>query len=72
MRHSNVFLIGDGNQLHPAHMCGHLQPDVWNYVTTDLSGLSGKTISRIDVGYDQPNAPAGNYSGYVDDITLKH
>jgi hypothetical protein len=58
--------------MHPAHMCNHLAPDQWNYVTADLSSLSGLTVSRIDVGYDQPNAPAGNYSGYVDDISLTH
>jgi hypothetical protein len=60
-----------GNQLHPAHECNHLIPDQWNYVTADLSRLSGKTISRIDIGYDQPGV-AGNYSGYVDDIKIHH
>jgi len=33
--------------------------------------LSGKTISRIDIGYDQPGG-SGNYSGYVDDINIHH
>jgi hypothetical protein len=61
-----------GNKMHPAHMCNHLIPDKWNYVTSDLSSLSGLTISRIDIAYDQPNAPAGSYSGYVDDISLTH
>ena len=61
-----------GNQMHPADMCNHLIPDQWNYVTTNLGSLSGLTISRIDVGYDQPNAPAGNYAGYIDDISLTH
>jgi hypothetical protein len=60
------------NLMHPAHQCNHLHPDQWNYVTSDLSPLSGKTISRIDIGYDQPNAPAGSYRGYVDDISLTH
>jgi GxGYxYP putative glycoside hydrolase C-terminal domain/GxGYxY sequence motif in domain of unknown function N-terminal len=60
-----------GNQMNPAHMCNHLQPDQWNYVTTNLSSLSGLTISRIDIGYDQPGG-SGDYSGYVDDITLSH
>ena len=60
-----------GNQLHPAHECYHLQPDQWNYVTADLSSLSGKTVNRIDIGYDQPGT-SGNYGGYVDDITLSH
>jgi hypothetical protein len=59
------------NALNPAGECNHLQPDQWNYVTASLSGISGKTISRIDVGYDQPGA-SGNYGGYIDDITLSH
>ena len=58
-----------GNQLHPAHECNHLQPDQWNYVTANLGALSGKTISTIDVGYDQPGG-SGNYRGYVDDIHI--
>lgn len=60
-----------GNTLTPSSECSHLQPDQWNYVTADLSSLSGKTVSRIDVGYDQPGA-SGNYGGFVDDITLSH
>jgi hypothetical protein len=60
------------NLIHPAHQCNHLHPDQWNYVTVDLSPLSGRTVSRIDIGYDQPNAPAGSYRGYVDDIYLTH
>jgi hypothetical protein len=48
-----------------------LQPDQWNYVTVDLSGISVKTVSRIDIGYDQPGASA-NYGGYIDDISLTH
>lgn len=60
-----------GNRLHPAYQCDHLQPDQWNYVTVNLGSLSGLTVSRIDIGYDQPGA-TGNYGGYVDDITLSH
>ena len=60
-----------GNTLNPAGECNHLQPDQWNYVTVGLSSISGKTVSRIDVGYDQPGA-SGNYGGFVDDITLSH
>lgn len=60
-----------GNRLHPAHECNHLEPDQWNYVTADLSTLAGKTVSRIDVGYDQPGA-SGNYGGFIDDIGLSH
>lgn len=67
----NITTITDqyDNQLHPAHECNHLQPDQWNYVTANLSSLSGKIVSRIDIGYDQPGA-SGNYGGFVDDITL--
>jgi hypothetical protein len=57
--------------INPASECTHLQPDQWNYVTANLSGLSGLTVAHIDVGYDQPGA-SGNYGGYVDDITLSH
>ena len=60
------------NPANPQGMCNHLHPDQWNYETVDLSPLSGKTVSRIDIGYDQPNAPAGNFRGYVDDISLTH
>jgi hypothetical protein len=49
----------------------YLQPDQWNYVTANLISLSTKTVSRIDIGYDQPGA-SGNHRGYIDDITLSH
>ncbi len=60
-----------GNALTPSGECNHLQPDQWNYVTANLGSLSGKTVARIDVGYDQPGA-SGNYGGYIDDIGLSH
>lgn len=60
-----------GNQLHPAHQCNHLQPDQWNYVTASLGALSGKIISRINVGYDQPGG-SGMYRGCIDDILVKN
>jgi hypothetical protein len=60
----------NGTQLHPAHQCGHLTLDQWNHVTSDIGAkLNGKTLSRIDVGYDQPDV-TGGYRGYVDDIML--
>jgi RHS repeat-associated protein len=60
----------NGNQLHPAHQCGKLTLDQWNYVTSDIGAkVNGKTISRIDIGYDQP-ANTGGYRGYIDDISL--
>jgi hypothetical protein len=60
-----------GNVLSPSTECNHLFPDQWNYVVSNLGTLSGKIISRIDIGYDQPGA-SGNYGGYVDDIRLRH
>src|SRR5579859_1066295 len=60
----------NGNRLHPAYQCGHLILDQWNYVTSDIGAkLAGKTIVRIDVGYDQPGS-TGGYRGYIDDISL--
>lgn len=69
----NISTITDqyGNRIHPSYQCNHLQPDQWNYVTVNLSGVSGKTVSRIDVGYDQPGA-TGTYGGYIDDIQVSH
>ncbi len=61
----------NSNQLHPAHVCGHLTMDSWDNITASLSALSGKTIARIIVGYDQP-ANTGGYRGYVDDILISH
>jgi lysophospholipase L1-like esterase len=59
----------NGNQVHPAHQCAHLALDTWNHVTAYLGSLSGKTLARIDVGYDQPTN-TGGYRGYIDDIAI--
>jgi len=59
-----------GNRLHPLYQCGHLTPDTWNHVTSVIGAVtSGKTIVRLDVGYDQP-ANTGGYRGYIDDISI--
>ncbi len=58
-----------GDRVHPASQCGHLTMDAWNNVTANLGTLSGKTIARIIVAYDQP-ANTGGYRGYVDDIAI--
>jgi hypothetical protein len=58
-----------GTPLHPTHQGSRLILDTWNYVTVDLTRLAGKTISRVDVGFDQPNGNGG-YRGYIDDISL--
>jgi len=61
-----------GNRLHPAYQCGRLALDTWNHVTAAIGAtVAGKTIARIDVGYDQPGA-TGGYRGYIDDIALRN
>ena len=60
----------NGNQLHPAHQCGHLTLNQWNHVTSKIGAVAaGKTPLRIDLGYDQPGG-SGTYRGYIDDISL--
>ncbi len=59
-----------GNSMHPSGQCGHLTMDQWNLVTSTIGAVrNGKTINRINIGYDQP-ANTGGYRGYVDDIRL--
>ncbi len=44
--------------------------DQWNRVTTNIGTVAnGKTLSKLDIGYDQP-ANTGGYRGYVDDLSL--
>ncbi len=60
----------NGNRLHPAAQCGHLTLDAWNHVTSVIGAkVAGKTIARLDVGYDQP-ANTGGYRGYIDDLSI--
>jgi hypothetical protein len=60
----------DGNRLHPAYQCNHLTTGVWNQVISHIGAVaSGKTIARLDIGYDQPGG-SGGYRGYIDDINL--
>jgi len=60
----------NGKRLHPAAQCGHLTPDAWNHVTSVIGAkVTGKTIARLDVGYDQP-ANTGGYRGYIDDLSI--
>ena len=60
----------NGNRAHPAYQCNHLTVDSWNHVTVNLGAYrNGKTVTRIDLGYDQPNS-TGGYRGYVDDISI--
>lgn len=48
---------------------GHLVPNQWNLVRVGLAGLAGRTVSRLDVGFDRP-ASTGAFRGYVDDIAI--
>ena len=60
----------NGTSIHPAHQCGHLTLDTWNHVTVNLAtSNANKEISRILVGYDNPNS-TGGYRGYIDDVTI--
>ena len=59
-----------GNRLHPAFQCGQLAMDSWNHVTSAIGKVAaGRSIIRIDLGYDQP-ANTGGYRGYIDDLSI--
>jgi lysophospholipase L1-like esterase len=60
-----------GVRAHPQYQGegGHLVPNRWNLVRVSLAGLAGRTISRVDVGFDRPTG-TGGFRGYVDDIVL--
>lgn len=61
--------LSEGVRLHPNAQSGSLALDTWNYVSVDLTPLAGKTVNRVDFGYDNPNS-TGGYRGYVDDIAF--
>jgi hypothetical protein len=59
-----------GNRAHPAHQCGKLTLDAWNFVSVPLGAVAnGKKIVQLDLGYDQP-ANTGGYRGFIDDIRI--
>ncbi|MFG2039984.1 GDSL-type esterase/lipase family protein [Dactylosporangium sp. NPDC048998] len=60
-----------GVRAHPQYQGegGHLAVNQWNLVRVSLAGLAGRTVSRIDVGFDRP-AGTGAFRGYVDDVTI--
>ncbi|WP_103888970.1 glycoside hydrolase family 130 protein [Actinacidiphila yanglinensis] len=61
-----------GSPLTPASQCGKLTLDQWNQVSVDIGkAAAGKTIVRVDLGYDQPSGNGG-YRGYVDDLALSN
>lgn len=59
-----------GVRLHPAYQCHHLVVNTWNKVVAPIgAAVAGRTIVRLDVGYDEPQN-AGPYRGYIDDISI--
>lgn len=48
---------------------GRLVLNRWNLVRVSLAGLAGRTVSRIDVGFDRP-ADTGVFRGYLDDVSI--
>ncbi|AGZ43514.1 GDSL-type esterase/lipase family protein [Actinoplanes friuliensis] len=60
-----------GVRAHPLHQGqgGHLVVNQWNLVTVSLSALAGRTVDRVQLGYDQP-AATGVFRGFVDDIAV--
>jgi lysophospholipase L1-like esterase len=63
-----------GIRAHPQYQGegGHLVLNQWNLVRVNLggvAGLAGKTISRVDVGFDRPTG-TGPFRGYVDDLSV--
>jgi lysophospholipase L1-like esterase len=48
---------------------GHLQVNRWNLVRVSLAGLAGRTVNRVDLGFDRPTG-TGAFRGYVDDILI--
>ncbi|MEU3281740.1 hypothetical protein [Streptomyces antibioticus] len=61
-----------GTSIHPAAQCQSLRSNQWNHVTVRIpEELNGKEISRINLGYDQDSPGNADYSGYLDDITIR-
>ncbi|GAA2388230.1 GDSL-type esterase/lipase family protein [Dactylosporangium salmoneum] len=60
-----------GVRAHPQYQGegGHLAVNQWNLVRVSLAGLAGRTVSRVDVGFDRPTG-TGPFRGYVDDLTI--
>jgi hypothetical protein len=59
-------------QHHPAQQCGQLPVNQWTRELVDIGRLAnGKTITQVNVGYDQP-ANTGGYRGYIDDISFTY
>lgn len=48
---------------------GRLVVNQWNLVRVGLGALAGRTVTRVDVGFDRPTG-TGPFRGYVDDIAI--
>ncbi len=48
---------------------GRLAVNQWNLVRVPLGALAGRTVTRVDVGFDRPTG-TGPFRGYVDDIAV--
>ncbi|WP_442788580.1 GDSL-type esterase/lipase family protein [Dactylosporangium sp. NBC_01737] len=48
---------------------GRLVLNQWNLVRVNLGALAGRTVTRVDVGFDRPTG-TGPFRGYVDDIAV--
>ena len=62
----------NGVRVHPEFQGrgGKLRADAWNEVRSDIGRwAAGRTIARILVGYDRPDA-TGSFRGYVDDVRI--
>ncbi len=67
--YSGVDLVfSDGSTLSD-HGIKELYPDQWNHRTVDLGAYAGRTITKILIGYDDPNGKA-RFSGWLDDLAI--
>lgn len=70
LRDLKAYATNGATDSHPARQCGHLTMNTWNHVTVDVGEVAtGKKITQVNVGYDQP-ANTGGYRGLVDDIVV--
>lgn len=61
----------NGALIHPSNQ-GYHPLNVYSQVTANIGILSGKTITRILVGYSEANAAARPIYGFVDDIVISN
>ena len=73
-RNDTTLVDQNGVRLHPTQQCMNLPTDQWDLVTANLGqattpSLIGKTVARIDVGYDQPTGQV-SFRTFIDDISI--